>query len=161
MLVVEGNWSLESDAGGPDGFVIRNVGSSPAFDSDISEIEGPFLPSVQYPERLITERIFVIGEGGQVRAGQHQCTPGNQFDRDTAFTFLKVAGQLPPPIDEAGSPLRHTLKFILTYSALDDRRFMTPCTIRFHLGLGAFAKITPDAGWLGTNDTDGDQAGIL
>ncbi len=154
VLVVEGNWNLETDADGPDRFVIRNVGSSPAFDIDISEIEGPFIPSVRYSERLITERVFVIGEGCEVRTAQHRCTPGNQFDRDATFTFLKGAGQSFAPKDEAGNPLHHTLKFSLTYSTLDGRRFTTPSTIRFHLGLGAFAKITPSASWLGTNKPD-------
>jgi hypothetical protein len=152
VLVVKGTWNLETDADRLDGFVIRNVGSSPAFDIDISEIEGPFVPSVQYSERLITDRIFVIGQGAEVRATQHRCTPGNQFDRDATSAFLKVAGQSFAPTDEAGNPLRHTLKFLLTYSTLDGRRFTTPCTVCFHLGLGAFARITPDASWLGTNN---------
>jgi len=154
VLVVEGNWNLETDANGPDGFVIRNVGSSPAFDIDISEIEGPFIASVGYSERLITERIFVISEGNEVRAVQHRCTPGNQLDLDATFNFLQVAGNSMFASNEAGNPPRHTLKFVLTYSTLDGGRFTTPCTIRFHLGLGAFAKITPDASWLGTNDAE-------
>jgi hypothetical protein len=154
VLVVEGSWSLETDADRTSVFVIRNVGSSPAFDIDISEIEGPLVPSVGYSERLITERIFVIGEGSAVHTVQHRCAPGNQFDRDAAFDFLKVAGQSFAPTDEAGSPLRHMLKFALTYLTLEGTRFTTLCTIRFHLGLGAFAKIDPEASWLGANSSD-------
>jgi len=154
VLVVEGTWNLESNADGPDAFLIRNVGSSPAFDVDISEIEGPFVPSARYSECLITERAFVVGEGCEVRAVQHRCAPGNQFDRDAASTFLRVAGQSFAPTDEDGSPLRPALKFILAYSALDSRRFTTPCTIHFHLGLGAFARIAPDASWLGAKNPD-------
>jgi hypothetical protein len=154
VLVVEGHWNLESDADGQNGFVIRNVGSSPAFDINISEIEGPFIPSVGYSERLITERIFVIGEGCDVRPAQHRCTPGNQFDRDAAVTFLKVAGQSFMSTVDAGNSLRHTLKFSLTYSTLESRQFTTPCTIRFHLGLGAFAEIIPAASWLGANSPE-------
>ena len=89
-----------------------------------------------------------------MRAAQHRCTPGNQFDRDAAFTFLKVAGLSFAPTDDAGTPLRNTLKFSLTYSTLDGRRFTTRCTILFHLGLVAFAKIAPDASWLGANNPD-------
>src|ERR1035441_8042062 len=129
VLVVEGNWSLESDSDGPDGFVIQNVGSSPAFDIHISGIEGSFIPSVRCSERLITERILVIGDGSEVRAVQHRCMPGNQFDADATFAFLKVAGQSLPLTGEAGSPLRHMLKFIRAYSTTDGRRFTTPCTI--------------------------------
>jgi hypothetical protein len=150
VLVVEGSWNLETDADGQNGIVIRNVGSSPAFDIDISEIEGPLIPSVRYSERLIPERVFVIGEGCEVIAAQHRCTPGNQFDRDAAFAFMKIAGPSFAPTDEAGNPLRHTLKFLLTYSTLDGGRFTTTCIVRFHLGLGAFARIMPDASWLGT-----------
>jgi len=154
VLVVEGHWNLESDADGQNGFVIRNVGSSPAFDIDISEIEGPFIRSVRYSERLITERVSVMGEGCEVIATQHRCAPGNQFDRDAAFAFMKVAGQSFAPTDEAGILLRHTLKFSLAYSTLDGRRFTTPCTVLFHLGLGAFARISPDASWLGANNPE-------
>lgn len=121
VLVVVGSWNIETDANGQDGFVIRNVGSSPAFDIDISEIEGPLIPSVRYSERLITERVFVIGEGAEVVATQHRCAPGNQFDRDAAFNFMKVAGQSFAPANGGGNPLRHTLKFSLTYLTLDGR----------------------------------------
>ena len=95
----------------------------------------------------------MIGEGCEARPAQHRCTPGNQLDRDAAFTFLKVAGQSFNPADDEGNPLRHTLKFSLTYSTLDGKRFTTQCTIGFHLGLGAFTRY-PAASWLGANHPD-------
>jgi hypothetical protein len=148
VLAVEGNWDLEGEAVGADGFVIRNLGSSPAFDITISDIEGPLLRSVGYSERLVTERVFALAEHGEARAVHHRITPGSQLSIKAASAFVRNSAGALSPRDEAGNFYEPVLAFVLSYSGADSERFVTPCVIRFSLGLPATARVAPAATWL-------------
>jgi hypothetical protein len=146
VLVVEGSWNLEAEAAEPDGFLIRNLGSSPAFDIVVSDIEGPTLPSVGYAERLVTQRIFAIAEHGQERAIHHRMTPGGPLTIKPAYNFMKSAPEGLSPRNEEGYIQERSLNFELAYSS-GQERFVVPCIIRFWLGLNARAWITPAVSW--------------
>jgi hypothetical protein len=146
VVTVEGSWSLASDGpDSPDRFVLKNVGSSPAFDIEVSDIEGPLLKQVQYRESLTTDHIFVLAEGEELRATHHRRTPGGTIDDQAAFKFVQNASQAFSPKDESGNPcLDHKLKFFVKYSALDGRPFKVECLIWFNLGIdNLWAQIVP------------------
>ena len=149
VIIVEASWNLEKDSDAPDNILVRNVGSSPAFDVDISEIEGPLLQAQGYRERLVTDRIFVLAEQAEIRAAHHRIVPGTPISHVAALGFVKTAAGSPAAMDNGGDPHRPSLEFSLGYSALDGRRFKVPCRIQFWLGLKARAEIVPVAGWLG------------
>jgi hypothetical protein len=146
VIVVEGNWNLEKESGDPDGFLVRNLGSSPAFDVDISEIEGPLVRAFGYHEHLVTQRIFVVAEQVEIRAVHHRIVPAAQIDHRAALDFVKTASQSFALIDGDVSLLNSELEFSIGYSALDGRRFEVPCRIRFWLGVNARAEIAPVSG---------------
>jgi hypothetical protein len=153
VIIVEASWNLEKEGDDPDSILIRNVGSSPAFDVDISEIEGPLLQAQGYRERFVTDRIFVIGEKAEIRAVHHRCIPATQIDHRAASGFVMSSGQSFAPIDKDVDLLKPVLEFSIGYSALDGRRFSVPCRIQFWLGFNARADIVPVSGWLG-GDSD-------
>src|SRR5208282_6036184 len=129
-----------------------NIGSSPAFDVRVSDIEGPFLQQVQYRERLTTDLVCrLLLEKKTLVATHHRRVPGNDLDHQAAFTFLRNAGQALPPTDGHGNPLDNRLRFFLEYSALDGaREFRTECLIHFNLGFpNPRAQIVPASSWLG------------
>lgn len=146
VLVVEGAWDIEDDAVEPDGFLIRNLGSSPAFDITISDIEGPFLPSVGYSERLVTERVFALDADGEVHAVHQRITPGGPLSVKAASAFVKnSAGALWGGVGNFTEPV---LTFALSYSTQDGGQFTTPCVIRFSLGQPPKARIAAATTWL-------------
>ncbi|MGO9239608.1 MAG: hypothetical protein ACLQBJ_02270 [Bryobacteraceae bacterium] len=152
VVTVQGNWSLEAASGvGPDGFLLQNLGSSPAFDVRVSDIEGPLLQQVQYRERLTTDRIFVLADKKELEATHHRQTPGNVLDHQAVVQFVQNAGQAFSPKDGCGNTLEHKLKFFVDYSASDGGRgFQTECLICFSLGFpNPRARIAPASGWLG------------
>jgi hypothetical protein len=152
VITVEGIWNLEKTTGEPDGFVLRNLGSSPAFDIQISNIEGPLLPSVKYQELLTTERIYAIAEKSDpVRANHYRHAAVNVLSNQAALKFFQNAGQTFPLQDDDGNVLNHKLNFFVEYSALDGkRRFRTECLICFNLGFpDPRAQIIPASDWLG------------
>jgi hypothetical protein len=152
VITVQANWGLENASGaGPDGFLLQNIGSSPAFDVRVSDIEGPFLQQVQYRERLATNRIFVLAEKKELEAIHHRQTPGNVLDHQAAVKFVQNASLAFSPKDGHGNSLDHKLKFFVEYSALDGaRRFQTECLICFSLGFpNPRALIVPASSWLG------------
>jgi hypothetical protein len=149
VIIVEASWNLEKDSDEPDSILVRNVGSSPAFDVDLSEIEGPVLQTQGYRERLVTDRIFVVGEQAEIRAVHHRIVPGTPIGHLAALGFVKAVAGSPAPMDKGGDPHRPLLEFSLGYSALDGRRFEVPCRIQFWLGFNARAEIVPVSGWLG------------
>jgi hypothetical protein len=146
VVIVEGNWNVENALNvEPRGFLLRNVGSSPAFDVEVSGIEGPFLQQVQYRERLTTDRIFVLTEGkGPLEAAHHRHVPGDVLDHQAALKFVQNASQTFPPQGD------HKMEFFVGYSALDGRRFRTECLICFNLGFpNSRAEVVPASSWLG------------
>ncbi len=152
VVIVKGCWSLENPTDEPSGFLLQNVGSSPAFDVEVSDIEGPLLKQVQYRERLTTNRIFVLTEGKEpLEATHHRHMPGNVIDHQAVSAFVQNASRTFSRTDEGGNPsLDHKLKFFVKYSALDSRPFMVKCSICFNLGINSLhAKIEPDSSWLG------------
>jgi hypothetical protein len=152
VVTVQGNWDLENASGaGPGGFLLQNVGASPAFDVRISDIEGPFLQQVRYPERLTTDDIRFLAEKKELEVTHHRQTPGNILDHQAAAKFVQNAGQAFSPKDDRGNSLDHKLKFFVEYSALDGaRRFQTECLICFSLGFpNPRALIVPASSWLG------------
>jgi hypothetical protein len=151
VIVLEGRWNLEADTGVPDAFLVQNVGSSPAFDIQITQIEGPVVRPHGYREHLVTNRIFAIAEKSEVRAVHHRLLPGNQIDDRAAFAFMNSAGLSFGATGDDPDSLRPALEFKVSYAALDGRRFVTPCRVRFWLGLKACAEIVPAASWLGEN----------
>ena len=155
VIIVEGNWGLEDSSG--ENFVLRNIGSSPAFDIELSPIEGPVLKQVRYAERLVTDRMSVLAEKqGQV-ASQCRCAPGNTLRDQAAFNFVQAAGPAFSQTDEEGNPtLVHEIKFFVSYSTLDGRQIRTECAIHFNLGVGNLrAQVVPASGWLGVEKQQG------
>jgi len=152
VVTVEGNWSLNNSTSGPDGFMLKNVGSSPAFDIEVSDIEGPLLKQVQHRERLVTDHILVLEEKNGLEATHHRRMPGNVIDHQAVTTFVQNAGQTFLPKDKSGNPsLDYKLNFFVEYSALDGRRFKTECLMSFNLGIDNLrARIVPESSWLGT-----------
>jgi len=144
VVIIEGKWNLDNYTGEPDGFLFRNLGSSPAFEVTVSGIEGPRLPSVGYPEYLTTERIDALAET-PARATHNRWAPRNNpvplTNRAVLHFVQNAAAALPSKKD--------TLEFFLTYSALDKSRIETPCLIRFHVGLNGWAEVVPVVNWLG------------
>jgi hypothetical protein len=138
--------------GGPDGFVLKNVGSSPAFDIEVSDIEGPVLKQALHPERLTTDHILVLEEKKGQEAIHHRHMPGNVIDHQAVTAFVQTASQTFSPKDKSGNPsLDHKLNFFVEYSALDGRRFTTECVMSFNLGIDNLsARIVPESSWLGT-----------
>lgn len=155
VVVLEGRWDLEGELDAPDALLARNVGSSPAFDIEITEIEGPVIRSHDYRERLITDRIFVIGEKAKTPAIHHRLLPGTQIDLHAAASFMKGASMAFGATMDDPDSLRPTLNFTVNYTALDGRRFATHCRVRFWLGLKAYAEIVPVTSWLGENRGQG------
>jgi hypothetical protein len=102
-----------------------------------------------YRERLLTDRIFVISERSDVRAVHHRLMPGNQIDDRAAPAFIYSAGLSFGATNDDPDSLRPVLEFKVSYTALDGRRFVTPCHVRFWLGLKACAEIVPVTSWLG------------
>ena len=152
VAVVEGRWSLDNAIGGPSGFRLQNVGSSPAFDIQISEIEGPILKQVQYRERLTTDHIFVLPERIEpLEVTHHRHASINVINHQAAATFIQNAGPAFSPEDyDDNQNLTHDLNFFVEYSALDGRRFRTKCLMRFSLGIDTLsATIVPSSSWLG------------
>lgn len=149
VIVVEGSWNLEEKGDGPDAFLLRNIGSSPAFDIELADIDGPLVPSCGYRERLVTDRIFVIAEKSETRGAHHRLIPATQIDHRAALDFIKTAAQSFPVTDDDPNLRRPALDFALCYSTLDGRRFSVPCQMRFWLGLNARAEIVPVSSWLG------------
>lgn len=133
VVIIEGSWGPEDPSG--ENFVLANIGSSPAFDIDLSDIEGPFLKEVQYSERLITHRIFVLEEKHRQVACQYRRTPSGNILRDqAAFKFVQNAARAFSPKDEDDNPtLEHKLNFDVAYSTLDGRRIRTKCAIHLTL----------------------------
>jgi len=148
VIVLEGSWSLEEEIPAPHAFLVRNVGSSPAFDIQITDIEGPVIRPQGYRERLVTDRIFVISEKSEVRAAHHRLMPGTQIEDCAAATFFNTASTFFGGSMEDPNSLRPGLEFTVSYTALDGRKFVTPCRLRFWLGLKAYAEIVPVVGWL-------------
>jgi hypothetical protein len=149
VVVIEGGWNLEAEIEAPDAFLVRNIGSSPAFDIQITEIKGPIRQPYGYREHLATDRIFVIAEKSDALAEHHRLAPGSQIDQRAAATFIKAAStSFDASMDEPDS-LRPVLEFKVSYKALDGRQFETPCRILFWLGLNARADIAPVSSWLG------------
>lgn len=155
VIVLEGRWDLEAETDALDTILVRNVGSSAAFDIQIAEIEGPMIRSHDYRERLITNRVFVLAEEDTVRAVHHRVMPGNQIDARAATTFMNGAGSSFRTVDDDPDSLRPLLEFTVSYTALDGRRFVVPCQVRFWLGLKACAEIVPLASWLGESPDHG------
>ncbi|HUO00390.1 MAG TPA: hypothetical protein VMU69_29690 [Bradyrhizobium sp.] len=153
MIVLEGQWNLEAKTDVPDAFLVHNVGSSPAFDIEITEIEGPEVRPHGYRERLVTDPISVVAEKSEVRAAHHRLLPGNQIDNRAVAAFMNSAGTSFGATNEDPDSLRPSLEFQVSYAALDGRRFVTRCRVRFWLGLKANAEIVPAASWLGENPT--------
>ncbi len=151
VVTVEGDWNFENSSGGPDGFGLKNVGSSPAFHIEVSDIEGPVLRQAQHRETLTTESILLLEEKEMQVAIHHRCMPGNVIDDQAAFKFVQNASRAFSPRDEDGNPtLDHELNFFVAYSTLDGRRIRTECLIRFNLGADRRrARIVPVSGWLG------------
>lgn len=152
VVIVEGRWSLDYAIGGPNGFRLQNVGSSSAFDIQISEIEGPVLKPVQYKERLTTDHIFVLPERTEpLEVTHHRHASVNVINHQAAATFIQNAGPAFSAEDDDGNPnLTHDLNFFVEYSALDGRRFKTKCLMRFNLGIETLnATIMPSYSWLG------------
>ena len=153
VVTVEGSWSLENSTGGSNGFVLKNIGSSPAFDIEVSEIEGPLLKKPQeYRERLTTDHISVLEEKKDQEAIHHRRLPGTVIGQSALPTFLLTAGQTFPIKDNDGNPtLEHKLEFFLKYSTLDGRRIKADCLICFNLGIDSQqAKIVPVSSWVMT-----------
>ncbi len=152
VIVIEGKWPLENNNVEQDGFLVRNLGSSPAFDISISDIEGPLLPSEPpYRERLITEQIPVIADKGEAHAIHHRCLPNSQIDQQAVLGFVKTAGPR-FPIEGAGGNrcLEHDLHFSVTYSRVNGTQIKTKCVIRFNLGVNVLvAHVAPVSSWLG------------
>lgn len=151
VIVINGSWNLEKEGNELDGFLLRNIGSSPAFDVDVAEIDGPLLPSCGYQERFVTDRVFAIAERAEVRAVHHRLIPATQIDHRAAFGFIKTAAESFRIAEDDDDSRRPVLKFALCYSSLDGRRFSVPCRVRFWLGLNARAEVEPVSSWLGEN----------
>ena len=149
VVVIEGRWNLEAETDASDVFLLQNVGSSAAFDIQITEIEGPVIRSHGYRETLVTDRIFVIAEKSEVRTVHHRLMPGNQIDERAAAAFMNSAGLSFGATNDDPDSLRPVLEFKVSYAALDGRRFVTPCRVHFWLGLKACAEIVPVTSWLG------------
>lgn len=149
VVIVEGNWGLEDPNG--ENFVLANIGSSPAFDIEVSDIEGPLLRQAESAERLVTDRTFVIEEKQKQVAPQCRRAPGNILRDQAAFKFIQNAARAFSPKDENGNPtLEHKLIFDVAYSTLDGRRIKTACAIRFNLAIDNLrAQVVPSASWLG------------
>jgi hypothetical protein len=152
VVIVAGSWSLENSLDDPDGFMIKNIGSSPAFDIEISNVEGPLLKQVQHRESLTTDHTFFLETGAKRIAVHHRLMPGNVIDHDAVAKFVQNAGQAFPLIGAMGAPtLEHLLKFRVEYSTLDGRQIRTECLLRFDLGANRLrADIIPVSSWLGT-----------
>ena len=151
VVIVEGDWKLEgSDENKSDCLRIQNIGSSPAFDVDVTEIEG--LKRAEYTELLTKERIFVLAEkSAPMHATHHRRVPGIPITPKAMLEFVKTVGESFPHKDAAGNPsLDHRLNFEITYKTLDGRRYTTACQIRFNLVVSSRrAHVIPVSSWLG------------
>jgi hypothetical protein len=132
--------------------VLRNVGSSPAFDIEVSDIEGPVLKQTQQREHLTTDHIPVLEEEKEQQAIHHRHMPGNVIDGQAVATFVQNASQTFSFKEDGGNhSLDYDLNFFVAYSTLEGRRIKTKCLIRFNLGVnGLRAQILPVSSWLGT-----------
>lgn len=155
LVIIEGAWGLEDPNGG--NFALANIGSSPAFGIEVSEIEGPFLSQVGHEERLVTDRMFVLEEKQRQVASQYRRVPGNILCDQAAFKFVQNAGRAFSTKNEDGNPtLVHEAKFFVSYSTLDGRQIKTECAIRFNLGVDNLrAQVVPVSGWLGAEKQRG------
>lgn len=145
VITIEGNWSLESTLDDePHGFLLQNVGSSPAFDIKVSDIVGPLLYK-GHRERLTTDPVPLLAEGKKpLEAIHRRYMPGSAIGDGAALKFVQNASETLPPQDG------QKLSFFVEYSALDGTRFKTECLICFSLGLpNPRAQIVPCSSWLG------------
>src|SRR5579875_586544 len=153
IVTIRGEWSVAKlDERGPRGFLLVNLGTSPAFDVDISEISGPVLRTANYAERLVTDRTFAVG-ADPIYVTHYQCMPGTTLTEHAVARFLLSAAEQGFSIHsgDGNAVLEHELNFAVSYSAADGRRFRTDCRIRFNLGLNVLrAWVEPVSTWLGT-----------